>query len=267
MHSQDPYEILTSSALISALAIQVEESAICSVIHSDYAWLLEEPSLPHEILSYQNKPRSVISRIHDFVPDYLLDIQGGWKTWLFRNRLKVMDFTLQRKKNHIGQGDDFRKQIFKLVSLFDVEETEPVTHLFRNRYNPAWLPESFQNGYVMLFLDPTTHRITTESWIEFLGLLETPVVLFGPAESRLVADILGKQVGCTLFNACGDFTNPDYFAMVHRSTGILAGGDLWPGVGKWAGKEVLLFSDERVYNNEWIDRVKAWSAHDKQTGN
>lgn len=118
LHPDDPGEILLATALIRCLKTQVEEALVYSVVKECHHWLLDSNPYLDDIFVYQENPMELLDQLKDFLPDYLIDLNGGREVRRFKNRLKVLDFSINRK----NIGDQWSKRAFETCTLFDVQD-------------------------------------------------------------------------------------------------------------------------------------------------
>lgn len=225
LHPSDPRKILWSTALLRAIKSEHPNAWIVSLIPDPHGWMLKENPHVDEIIPYTDQLMPLIHPIHDQMPDYLIDLVGGWKTWRFRNRLKVVDFTLKKRDQ-----PDFQNRMFDLVKLFDVDPDGKGEDLFLEPFDRSQLPESFEAGYLVACLDTPLfpERPVTSMWVNLLNLIERPTVLFGDKSMRPMADTIAKQVGCTVFPTCGDFEKAKIAALIQSASGIITFEAFWP---------------------------------------
>lgn len=188
------------------------------IIRHDLSWIPDGyPIKADQIYAYNKTPGEQRAAIRSDLPDYLIDFSDKPGLWLFKNRLKVADFTLPHKKARIirkagafdRQQDLFHQFANDMLPFFELAaprqlfwtpgETLPLLQ--------KHLPESYLKGFAVCWLD-ISQRITiiSEERIEhLLGMLDFPTVLMGSQSQAEMANRINQQVGCTAFNACGVF--------------------------------------------------------------
>lgn len=187
------------------------------IIPRALVWLSEGFVKPDQIFTFDKTPGEVKRELLDSFPDYLIDLSGTGKYWLFKNRLRVIDFKLSYKSEKKIQEAvtlEDRFEIFSfemgvLLSPFDIASStrQRWIHPEMDGFLARILPRSFGDGYAILFLsDCDEGEELKNSMVTFLTMLDYPVVLMGDEADRDFGDTLTNQVGCTTFNVSGDFS-------------------------------------------------------------
>lgn len=221
-------------------------------------WLTKGFPQPDKVFVYGKTPGECRHEILDHLPDYLIDLSGSSKFWLFKNRLRVTDFKLPYKRmRRIDQGasPELRLQLFHeemqgLLSVFDLKEPERQkwTSTEGASFLTKVLPESYHKGYMLLFLDGLElSSDRKKTLVTFLTMLDFPTVLLGKEEARKLGDSLTNQVGCTVFNVAGDFSEEQQ-QMILSGSLFLIGSNTYHQA--WA---FLLARNFINLNESWAD--------------
>jgi hypothetical protein len=228
LHSGQPGEIIASTALIRCIKNQVEGAEIFSVVREDVAWLLSANPYISDLFTFTKTPEELATHLRDLLPDYLIDLHGGREVRRFKNRLKVLDFTIRNSKS----PETWLEHAFATCQLFDVQDDGLGKQLFAGEQYIDLLPGSFHNGYLVLSLDrdPVTQSVSDESIIEMVVMTEKPMVITGPAKYRSLADRIGQSTGCAVFPTCGDLNPEEILSILKHSNGVISmnvlGGEL-----------------------------------------
>jgi len=233
LHPDDPGEILLATALIRCLKTQVEEALVYSVVKETHRWLLEFNPYLDEIFAYQENPKELLDELRDFLPDYLIDLDGSRSVRRFKNRLKVLDFTINRK--HID--DRWSERAFQTCTLFDVQDDCNGPQLEAGPFKNELLPSAFLEGYLVLSLDSLLDSlpITNDQIIQIVAMIEKPMVICGNLNHRNLADRIGQSTGCAVFPACGDLTNTEILSIISRAKGAMVFDSIWNGAAAALG--------------------------------
>lgn len=237
LHPDDPGEILSATALIRCLKTQVEESQVFSVVKESCRWLLESNPYLDEIFCYKENPDELLEQLKDFLPDYLIDLDGGRHVRRFKKRLKVLDFTINRRKI----GDQWFQRAFETLSLFDVQNDLAGPQFDTSEVYRDLLPGNFLGRYLVLSLDSTaaTRALSEEQIIELAVMIEKPIVVMGSVADRNLADRIGQSTGCAVFPTCGDFTRSEMASVLSHSNGAVIFDPVWAEAGKSMGIECI----------------------------
>lgn len=243
LHPEDPGEILLATSLIRCLKTQVEEAYVYSIVSEEYRWLLESDTHLEGLFVYQNDPKELLDPLRDFLPDYLIDLNGGREVRRFKNRLKVMDFTINRRLPHIS----WAKRAFETCTLFDVQDDGLGPKLQTAAHYRELLPGSFLDGYLVLSLaaEASSRQISDDQIIEMVVMIEKPIVVTGERENRPLADRIGQSTGCAVFPTCGDFTRDEIAAVMNHAKGIITFDPVWDLVANAMGISSLMIREKK----------------------
>lgn len=212
-------EILFSTPLIRSLVKCVGHSELFAAVPKQYEWVLENnPYLTAQLL-YDKNPSKSITGFRDLRADYLLDFTGSANIRWFKNRLRVMDFSLPSKivreframENRKAALGFYLKSSFDLLRVFDLEEDGDKIDFFYG-HNESFLrqsiPGSFIGNYAVIDIpDEIDKGVDIDSQLsELISRIERPVVLCGLEKWRGTGEEVMRRTGCTILSTCGDFT-------------------------------------------------------------
>jgi len=225
LHPNDPGKILSATPLIRCLKTQVEEAYVYSIVKKSHLWILESNPYLDEIFCYQEDLKELIDPIRDFLPDYLIDLDGSRDTRRFKRRIKILDFTI---KSH-QRGRLWLQRAFDTCQLFDVADDAQGEQIQINARYQEVLPSTFLNGYLVLSLDGQLPKrpLTDEQIIQLAVMIEKPIVITGSLEDRHLADQIGQASGCAVFPTCGDLNGSEIASIVGHAQGLIGFGSLW----------------------------------------
>ena len=241
LHPDDPGEILLATSLIRCLKTQVEEALVYSVVKESHQWILNSNPFLDEIFVFRENPKELLDQIKDFLPDYLIDLDGGRGVRRFKNRLKVLDFTISRK----NPGDQWLKQAFKACTLFDVHDDDKGQQLATTMDYKELLPSNFLEGYLVISLDsPLNSRPVSDDHItRMVVMTEKPIVITGNRNDRDLANRIGQSAGCAVFPTCGDLTRQEIASVLSHAKGAIVFDPFWKLVTTAFGVEKVVISE------------------------
>lgn len=221
----DPGEILSATPLIRCLRTQVEGAQVFSVVKESHQWLLGCNPHVDEQFIFREKPDELLDRLKDFLPDYLIDLDGTRAVRRFKNRLKVLDFAIRKK----GTDDTWSARAFDTCKLFDIQDDGIGLQFEPMPLDPDMLPSEFLKGYVVLSLDapPEGRKLTDDQIIELSVMTEKPIVVTGSAGDRNLANRISQSTGCAVFPTCGDFTLSQIGSLFGGSRGAVVFNPFW----------------------------------------
>jgi len=255
LHPDDPGEILLATALIRCLKTQVEKALVYSVVKEPHRWLLDSNPYLDEIFVYQENPKELLDQLKDFLPDYLIDLNGGREVRRFKNRLKVLDFSINRK----NIGDQWSKRAFETCTLFDVQDDGKGQQFEKTSLYKELLPGDFLEGYLVLSLDSSTHArpISDDQIIQMVVMTEKPIVVTGNLNDRDLADRIGQSTGCAVFPTCGDLTLPEIASVLSHAKGAIVFESIWNQITTAAGISSVVIRENMDITN--LTDITLWA--------
>jgi ADP-heptose:LPS heptosyltransferase len=256
LHPDDPGKILLATSLIRCLKNQVEEALVYSIVKEKHQWLLESNPHQEELFVYREKAGELLEELKDFLPDYLIDLDGGKEVRQLKNRLKVLDFTIKKKFpwNH------WEMLAFNTCKLFDVQNDGMGSQFFAKPLDPHWLPSAYLNGYLVLSLDAGEqgHRdLSDDQIIEWAVMTEKPIVVTGNASDRDLANRIGQSTGCAVFPTCGDRSPSQIASLMGASKGTIVFDPFWGQIASGLGlNHKLLAGKPNLFHP---DKLALWA--------
>jgi hypothetical protein len=225
----------------------VEDSLVYSVVKESHFWLLESNPFLDDIFVFQVNPTELLTPLKCFLPDYLIDLDGGRKVRRFKNRLKVLDFTIKTKK----RSDQWLERAFETCRLFDVHDDGKGADFIASLPDPQLLPSEFHNAYLVLALDSAakTYSVSEEMIINLVAMIEKPVVVTGGVTDRSLADRISQSTGCAVFPTCGDLTMSQIGALLSKAKGAIVFDSIWSRIVTCLRIEKLVIADNVELSN------------------
>lgn len=240
VHPDDPSEILLATSLIRCLKTQVEGALVYSVVRETHKWLLESNPFLDEIFVYLNSPKELVDILKDILPDYMIDLDGSRDVRRLKNRLKVLDFTLNRR----NLKDQWLERAFGTCSLFDVQDDGRGQQFVPVNHGIEMLPSEFLKGFIVLSLDYKANErpVSDDQIIKLVVMTEKPVVITGNNCDRDLANKISQSTGCAVFPTCGDLTYSQIGSIVSSSKGLIAFDSLWDKLADALGLEKMIIT-------------------------
>jgi len=124
---QEVTEIVMTAHVVDSLRRSHPDSWIACLIQADFEWVNAGFKGSDLTLNYLKTPGEKKREILDLVPDYLIDLSGIGKFWLFKNRLRMMDFSFSAKNlkkfrsiTELEQKfEKYEEEIKSILSVFD----------------------------------------------------------------------------------------------------------------------------------------------------
>lgn len=226
----------------------MEGALVYSAVKKEHHWLLSLNPFLDELFLYQEKPDELLDELRNFLPDYLIDLDGSRVTRRLKGQLKVLDFTIRR-------GD-----IWKTCTLFDVQDDGKGLQFASAPLDPEMLPSDFLKGYLVLALDSSRKRgrlLTDEQIIELALLTEKPIVVTGNSGDRDLANRIGQASGCAVFPTCGDLSPSQIGSLLGWARGSIVFNDFWNQVATALGKETFYVTENSALSD--MKNIALWA--------
>lgn len=221
----------------------VDHAEIICAVPKQFHWVLENNPYVSSQLLYENSLSKSLKEFKSLEADYLVDFTGGKNAAWFKNRLRVMDFTMPYKKlihyrgleSKVEAYANFCSAGFKLLEAFDlVDDGQGMDYFYG--HNKAFvkdaLPESFIENYAVL--DMPQYKSDDIDFAgpvsELISRIERPLVLCGGEEWRLTGEEIMRRTGCTILSTCGDFSEQEQVFLRTGSKVLISiekGKELW----------------------------------------
>ena len=221
LHPPSVNEILFATPVIRSVVKQVDHAEVISAVPSGFEWILDDNPYVSSQLIYNGLPSKNINEFRDARADYLIDLYNERTLW-FKNRLRVMDFSLKRKirikiNEKESKADAFcayKNEVFDLLSVFDLEDDSggmDFLYGHNSKFVEKAVPGSFIGSYALLDLpDVFDEDIDIAGQLsELISRIERPVVLNGAAKWRGYGEEIMRRTGCTILSTCGDFSEKE----------------------------------------------------------
>ena len=268
IHPDDPGEILLATSLIRCVKRQVEGAQVYSLVREDHSWLLESNPFLDEIFPFREQPGELSELIRDFLPDYLIDLDGSRRVKRFKSEVKVLDFTLKRR----WTTRPWRENAFATCRLFDVTDDGVGPDLIVPPLDPRILPSEFLDGYIALSLESAGKPglpVTESQVVELAVMIEKPIVVTGSQTERGLANRIGQLAGCAVFPVCGDLSPSQTASVVAGAEGVVLFDSFWDQVAAALGKKKIFIGSKGTPPN--LVETALWArsliktSHDRDT--
>ena len=225
------------------------------------SWLIAGFPLADQSYPYLKTPGKSKQQILDDLPDYLIDLSDNARLRLFKNRLRVADFTLSHrlfKRLRAEPGVEEQLQYFQqgaaeMLGFFEMADPRRIVWSSGQdqELQAKHLPNSYLEGYVACFLDQKrVEKIGEKRVIKLLSMLEYPTVLLGDKTSLETGDRIVKSVGCSVFNTAGVLNQETQLAVSSGARSLLGFSEQIKATGFLLSKTLLILGDDQNVPSE-----------------
>jgi hypothetical protein len=260
------------AAVVKRLQNSFDKVWIGALIQNDLRWIIQDNNSFDELISFNRTPGENKQEIKDLHADYLLDLSGEPRFWLFRSRLRVLDFKFSagqiksyRNSSAYPAGfREFNRKTIELLSVFDLQDDPGKISWSNPKFDDIRqqiLPENFLKAYFLIDLENLD--VWLESHLnkmkEWLGILEYPTVLIGNSDQKAIGNEISQTVGCSVFNTCGDLSEQESRIVRSAAKGFWGSGHnlkLWTFITGTTGTDLLSLSEEQLNSNYWVVNLR-----------
>jgi ADP-heptose:LPS heptosyltransferase len=229
-------DIVLTTPVIRCLKTQVEEAEVHFLTKKAFAPILANNPHIDKLHILEKSLSETIKKLREEEFDYIIDLHNNLRTSIVKNRLRLLDFTLNKLNIEkwlmvtfkINRLPDIHivDRYLKTVSSFDVINDQKGLDFF---YSPndsvdiTILPESFRNGYIGMVIGAkhATKRMPVEKIISLINKIRLPIVILGGKDDFAESEIIEKATGDLCFNACGKYNLGQSASLVEQAQLII----------------------------------------------
>ncbi|HOZ30087.1 MAG TPA: glycosyltransferase family 9 protein [Bacteroidales bacterium] len=227
-------DIVLTTPVIRCLKQQVEGAVVHFLTKPQYAQILENnPYIDrvHVLKSY----KETVGELKDEGFDYLIDLHKNLRSYRFKNKLKILDFSFPKLNREKWLIVNFKKNIlpdihivdryFDAVKLFDVQnDLKGLDYFIKNsdKVNFADFGFDTNKGFVAFAIGGQhgTKKLPVEKIIEICNKINHKLVLLGAQEDFNNAEIIIS--GCrNAINLCGKLSLNQSASIVEQSLVVI----------------------------------------------
>ncbi|HPX75075.1 MAG TPA: glycosyltransferase family 9 protein [Bacteroidales bacterium] len=234
-------DIVLTTPVIRNLKNQVEDAVIHYLTKPQYSSILENnPYIDkvHVLKSY----KETIRELKDEGFDYIIDLHNNLRTWRFKNRLKILDFSFPKLNWEKYQMVRFKKnklpdihivdRYLKTVYLFDVDNDNKGLDYFipeSDKINISHFLKTDNKEYIAYAIGGQhfTKKLPVNKISELCSKINKPIILLGGKEDFENGEKIAQE-NSHCINLCGklnlnqsaSIVEQAYFVISH-DTGLM----------------------------------------------
>ncbi|MCK5820773.1 MAG: hypothetical protein KAH17_02760 [Bacteroidales bacterium] len=132
LFSSDPIEASIAAQLVERLQRSFADVWTGLLIPEQNEWISLAPVKADEVLLFKKTPGEYRNQIRELLPDYLIDLSGEPRFWLFKKRTQLIHFSLKAKfvkanreiQEIEGRYKAYSEELDKLLATFDLAEND-----------------------------------------------------------------------------------------------------------------------------------------------
>ncbi|MCK9499199.1 MAG: glycosyltransferase family 9 protein [Bacteroidales bacterium] len=228
-------DIVLTTPIIRALKTQVEGAVVHYFTKPEYKTILENnPYIDkiHVLKSYKES----IYELKDEGFDYIIDLHNNLRTWHFKNRLKIMDFSFPKlnwekylmvrfKKNKLPDIH-IVDRYFETVKLFDANNDNKGLDYFipeNDKVNISDYLKTTSKEYIAYSIGGQhfTKKLPVEKISELCSKIDKTIILLGGKEDFENGQIIiSKNSNC--INLCGKLNLNQSASVIEQSSYVIS---------------------------------------------
>lgn len=228
-------DIVLTSPIIRALKTQVEGAVVHYLTSSQYLPILENnPYLDkvHLLKGYTE----TIYEIKDEGFDYIIDLHKNLRTWRFKNRLKIMDFSFPKlnwekflmvkfKKNRLPDIN-IVDRYFEAIKLFDASNDNKGLEFFIPEKDNVKVTEFLKNSeseYIVYAIggQHATKILPYEKIINLCSLIKHQIILLGGKDDFENGEKIATSLN-NVVNLCGKLNLNQSASIISQSKLVIS---------------------------------------------
>ncbi len=228
-------DIVLTSPVARCLKQQVENCEVHYLTKQEYAPILNANPYIDKIHTLKSFGETV-DELYDERFDYIIDLHKNLRSYRFKNKLKVMDFSFPKlnfeKWLYVNLGINRLPDIhivdryFKTVNIFDVKNDNRGLDYYisdEERINTAELDQSLNSKYIVYGIggQHNTKKMPAEMIREVCNGIDFPIVLAGGKEDYEVGEFI-KSGESNVINLCGSISINGTASIIEQSSLVIS---------------------------------------------
>jgi heptosyltransferase-2 len=197
-------DIVLTSPVIRCLKKQVKGASVHYLTKPQYASILEANTYVDKVHILKGFSET-IEELRNEGFDYIIDLHNNLRSYRFKNKLKVMDFSFPKLNREKWLLVNFKKnklpnkhivdRYFETLNVFDVKNDNKGLEFFVEKENEISLNEIGSEKYVAFAIGGQhfTKKLPTNKIIEICNKINFPVVLLGGKEDFEIGEMVSSK--------------------------------------------------------------------------
>ena len=214
-------DIVLTSPVVRCLKNQIKDSEIHFLTKKSFVSILENNPNIDKIHSIEKDIKEIISQLISEDFDFVIDLHNNIRTFFVKkklktpsssfNKLNIQKWVMVNFKRNFLPDVHIVDRYFKTVESLGVKNDDQGLDFFINendKIDKSQLPEKQRNGFIGIVIGGkhSTKILPTEQLISICKKIDTPIILLGGPEDFEKGEVIQKQFGDKVFNACGKYS-------------------------------------------------------------
>ena len=230
-------DIVLTSPVVRCLKQQLEgDVEIHYLTKKQYKSVVEYSTYISKIHVIEKSTNEVINELKQEQFDYIIDLHKNLRSKRVIKSLKCLSFTFDKvnyekwllttfKINKLPNIHIVDRYMEAIKTMGVVNDKKGLDYFIseKDKVNLSELSPQFQNGYIAFAIGAqhATKRLSTEKIISICKKLNQPIILLGGKEDVENANVIEKEVGEIIYNACGKYSINQSASLVQESNFLI----------------------------------------------
>ncbi|MEA1874965.1 MAG: glycosyltransferase family 9 protein [Bacteroidota bacterium] len=228
-------DIVLTTPVIRGIKEQVEGAEVYFLTKPAYQTLLEHNPYLDGIYVLKNSMKETLKPLREAGFDYIIDLHHNLRTRRLKNKLKVLDFSVNKLNREKWMMVNFKKdklpdkhiveRYLDCVSVFDVKDDKKGLDYFIPESDEIEIEASLKPNFLAFSIggQHETKKLPKASIRKIVENIQAPVALLGGSEDEKTGDEIANELN-HVHNYCGKL-NMNQSAWMLKNAGVVISHD------------------------------------------
>jgi ADP-heptose:LPS heptosyltransferase len=230
-------DIVLTTPVIRNLKQQAEDAEVHFLTKLQYRSILENNPYIDKIHILDKSIEDVVLELRREHFHYVIDLHNNLRTARVKLRLHTVSFSFNKlnlekwlmvnfKKNKLPEKHIVDRYMETIRFFIDENDQKGLDFFIpeNEEVNIQSLPDRFRNAYIAFAIGAqhATKRLPDEKIISICRKLNRPIILLGDKNDSKVAEKAEKEIGSTIYNACGKYSLNQSASLVKQARIVIS---------------------------------------------
>ncbi len=230
-------DIVLTTPVIRCVKQQVKDAEVHFLLKKSYASVLKNNPYIDKRFYFEDNISDIIESLRDENYDLVIDLQKNFRSLRIKQLLGVKSFSFGKLNFQKWLLVNFKINILPEIHIVDrymksveslgvTNDGQGLDYFITPADEEAIhrLPETHRNNYIAWVIGARhfTKRLPLEKMISIAKKINSPIVLLGDKSDFAIGELLVKEIGKNIFNACGIFSLNESAALVKKSLRVIS---------------------------------------------
>jgi ADP-heptose:LPS heptosyltransferase len=230
-------DIVLTTPVIRCLKQQLENVEVHYLTKRSFKGIVENNPYISKVHLIEKDVNEVLEELKKENFDHIIDLHNNLRSWQVKMKLGKPSLAFKKmnlkkwmivnfKSRNIFLPHIVERYLEAASSLGIKNDNKGLDYFIpaADEIEPTSLPLSHQNGYTAFVIGAKhyTKQLPPEKIIAICKKMNTPLVLLGGKEDAERAALIEKEVGATIFNACGRYNLNQSASFIRQATKVVS---------------------------------------------